>query len=327
MTKVIEEVLEICLEKIRTGEATIEECTQEFPRYKTELAETLPLIVPLKSLEQIKPSPAFSMNAGVRLASKLPDKSVTFWGLLRRTFTMETVQPIRRFRMIQPIVAVLLAVSMLVASPFAAQATAPGDLFYGLDRGIEQIILRLNKDPDNGILLRMEFATERLEEAEQKLFESEIENALVALRAYNEAIVEIAELMEELPDQNRITIRSMAQEEVALQEGLLTRLRLNWPEDAQSRNAYQKALQRSNMGVEQLFGPPETAPQGPTDVIPQGPNEEAPQGPNDAAPQGPNDAAPQGPNDAAPQGPNEEAPQGPNDAAPQGPSGNAPHTP
>jgi len=229
--------------------------------------------------------------------------------------------------MIQPIVAVLLAVSMLVASPFAAQATAPGDLFYGLDRGIEQIILRLNKDPDNGILLRMEFATERLEEAEQKLIESEIENALVALRAYNEAIVEIAELMEELPDQNRITIRSMAQEEVALQEGLLTRLRLNWPEDAQSRNAYQKALQRSNMGVEQLFGPPETAPQGPTDVIPQGPNQEAPQGPNDAAPQGPNDAAPQGPNDAAPQGPNDAAPQGPNDAAPQGPSGNAPHTP
>ena len=327
MTKAIEEVLEICVEKIRTGQATIEECAQEFPRYKTELRETLPIIGPLKSLEQIKPSQAFSMNAGVRLASKLSDKSVTFRGLFRRTFTRESVQPIRRFRMTQPIIAVLIAVSMLVASPFAAQATAPGDLLYGLDRNIEQIMLRLNTDPDNGILLRMEFATERLEEAEQKLGESEIENALVALRAYDEAIVEIAELMEELPDQNRVTLRLMAQEEVALQEGLLTRLRLNWPEDAQSRNAYQNALQRSNMGAEQLFGPPEIAPQEPTDLIPQGPSEEAPQGPNDSAPQGPSEEAPQGPIDATPQGPNDAAPQGPNDAAPQGPDGNTPHTP
>ena len=213
--------------------------------------------------------------------------------------------------MTQPIIAVLLAVSMLVASPFAALAAAPGDLLYGLDRSIEQIMLRLNTDPENGILLRMEFATERLEEAEQKLGESDIENALVALIAYDEAIVEIAELMEELPDQNRVSLRSMAQEEVALQEGLLTRLRLNWPEDAQARNAYQNALQRSNMGAEQLFGPPETAPQGPTDLIPQGPN----------------DAAPQGPNDVAPQGPNEEAPQGPTESAPQGPGENAPHAP
>ena len=307
----IEEVLEICVEKIRTGQTTIEGCAQEFPQYQTELREMLPMVAPLKSLEQIKPSPIFSKNAGVRLASKLPDKSVTFWGIVCRIFTTEQAQPIRRFRMIQPIVAVLLAVSMLVASPFAAQATAPGDLLYGLDRGIEQVILGLTADPDKEIFLRMQFATERLEEASQKLSESEMENALVALRAYDEAIVEIAELMEALPDQNRVALRLMTQEEVALQEGLLTRLRPNWPEDAQSRNAYQNALQRSNMGAEQLFGPPELAPQGPSENAPQGPNNEAPQGPNEEAPQGPDDAAP----------------QGPNDAAPQGPSGNAPHSP
>jgi len=140
------------------------------------------------------------------------------------------------------------------------------------------------------------------------LGESEMENALVALRDYDEAIVEIAKLMEELPDQNRVALRTMAQEEVALQGGLLTRLRLNWPEDAQARNAYQNALQRSNMGVEQLFGPPETAPQGTNEEAPQGPNENVPQGPNGEAPQSPTDTAPQGPKDEAPQGPTDKAP-------------------
>jgi len=159
MKETIKEALEICIEKIRTGQTTIEGCAQEFPQYQNELREMLPFIASLKSLEQIKASPIFSKNAGVRLASKLPDKSVTFWGSFCHLFTRETVQPIRRFSMIQSIFAVILAVSMLVASPFAAQATGPGDAFYGLDRGIEQILLRLNTDPENGILLRMQFAT------------------------------------------------------------------------------------------------------------------------------------------------------------------------
>ena len=327
MTKTIDEVLEISLEKISNGEATIEECAREFPQFQTELREMLPLVVSLKSLEQIEPSPAFSQHAARRLVSKLPDKPVTFLGLFRRIFTKETDQPIRRFRISQSFVALLLAVSMLVASPFAVQATGPGDWLYGLDRIVEQTRLRLATDPELGLTLRLRFATERLEEVQQKLRQGKMENALTALRAYDEAIVEIAGLIEKSPVQDRLTLRTMTQETLALQAGILDRIRLSWPEDAQARNAYQKALQRSNMGIDKLFGPPETIPQGPGDATPQGPGEATPQGPGEATPQGPGEATPQGPGEATPHGPGEATPQGPGEATPQGPGEATPQGP
>lgn len=192
----------------------------------------------------------------------------------------------------QLIFSVILALGLLFGAPLAVDASGPGDLLYEIDRSIEEIRLKLTSDEDKALAIRMKNASERLEEAYQKVQAGDMENALIALENYTDAMDEINANEE---GQVRAETRTMTQEEGALQAGTLDRLRLSQPEEAQARNAYQEALQRANMGLEQHLGPPESAPQGPSDDVPKGPASENGQGPTEDAPKGPNEDAPQGP--------------------------------
>ncbi len=300
MPESIEEILEICIDKMKNESLTVEECIAEFPQYQNELEEMLPLVASVSSLKQIKPSNQFSWHAANRITAKLPDAPVTFWERIRHTFQKEIFIKDRSIKMPQIIVSIIIALSLMFGGSYAVEAAGPGDLLYDLDRGVEQIRLKLTSDPVKVLELKMQIASERLEEAYNKLMKGDVDNALRALEQYNKNIEEINAYED---GQVREETRTMTQEEGAMQAGTLLRLRESQPEDAQARNAFQKALQRANMGLEQLFGPPEEAPQGPSEDVPQGPNSEDAQGPTEDAPMGPNEEAPQGPTDNAPKGP------------------------
>jgi len=264
----------------------------EFPEHEAELSELLPLSFSLKNLQAIKPSPRFTINANNRLEEKLSDHPVTFGALIRHIFKKQTYYPSRRFGMPQIIVSLIVAISLLIGGSFAVGASGPGDLLYDLDRGIEEFRLRITGSPEKATTLRIQNATERLVEAENKLQKGDLENAIRALEAYNRAVDEVIG-NEEAPV--REEVRTMTQEEGATQAGTLDRIRLSQPENAQARSAFQKALQRANIGMDALFGPPEGAPQGPSEDVPQGPTSEDAQGPNEDAPQGPPEGPPYGP--------------------------------
>ncbi len=296
----IEEALEICIEKLNNKTATVAECLAEFPEHASELSELLPLSYSLKNLQGVKPSARFTVNANHRLATKLSDHPVTFGAFVRHIFQKQTYQPTRSFGMSQIIVSIILAVSLLLGGSAAVDASGPGDLLYEIDRSVELIRLRLTGNPEKAAALRVEYATERLEEAEMKLQRGDMENALKAMEAYSSMVDEVIDEKQVL---NREEVRTMTQEEGALQAGTLDRIRLSQPEDAQARSAFQKALQRANMGVDALFGPYEGAPQGPSEDVPQGPASDDAQGPTEEAPQAPPEDAPQGPTDGPPYGP------------------------
>jgi hypothetical protein len=300
MPEKIEEILEICLEKIKSERCTTEDCLVDYPQYQHELREMLPLAISLSALQQIKPSKEFAWQAANRLTDQLPDAPVTFWDRIRLMLMNGTILKNRSIKMPHIILSMIIALSLLFGGTFAVEASGPGDLLYELDRSVEQIRLRLTGNPEKALALRMQNASERLEEAYKKLQKGDVENALRAMEAYNKALDEINANEE---GQVRTETRTMTQEEGALQQGTLDRIRLSQPEEAQARSAFQKALQRANMGLEKLFGPPEEAPQGPSEDVPQGPNSEDAQGPTEEAPQGPNEDAPQGPTDDAPNGP------------------------
>jgi len=260
----------------------------------------LPLAVSVNALREVKPSEQFASQAANRLIAKLPDAPVTLWDRIRLIFMKDTIIMNRSIKMPQIIATIIIAISLMVGGSFAVEASAPGDLLYELDRSFEQIRLRLTSNPEEALALRMQYASERLEEAYKKVQKGDVENALRALEAYNEALDEIDP---KEAGQVRTETRTMTQEEAANQAGTLDRIRLSQPEEAKARNAFQKALHRANMGLEILLGPPEGIPQGPSEDVPQGPNSEGAQGPTEGAPQGPNEDAPQGPTDDAAPGP------------------------
>ena len=298
----------------------------EFPQFKEELLEILPLITPLKTLNQIKPNEKFSKNAGERLLARLPDLPVTFWSNFRLIFKNKIFKPTRRLTMPQTLVSIIVALSILFGGSYAIEASGPGDVFYQADRVIEVFRERLTLSLEKEISLRFRFATERLEEAQKKISEGNIEDSMSGLAAYNKAIIEIIKIVGENQNSlNQEEIREMSQESLSKQAGILDRIRLSWPEhDTKHQHAYQKSYQIANMGAEALLGPNEDAPFGPPEEAPLGPNEDAPQAPNEDAPQAPNEDEHQAPNEDAPQEPNEDAPQEPNDDAPQGPTSGKP---
>lgn len=305
MPETIEEALEICLEKINENSSTIEDCLADFPQYENELREILPLLATVKSLNQIKPSKQFSWQATNRLVEKLPDAPVTIWDRFRHIFRNHTYLKNRSNKMPQIIVSIIIALSLLLGGSFAVEASGPGDFLYKLDRSVEQVKLQLTSNSEKALTLRLQNASERLEEAYKKLQQGDTENALRALQEYNKVLDQIRINERE---QVREETRTMTQDEGAQQAGTLLRIRESQPEDAQAQSAFQKELQRANMGLEQLFGPPEEAPFGPGTEDAQGPDDEAPLGPNEDAPQGPAEDAPQGPTEDSPNGPNKGKP-------------------
>lgn len=305
MPETIEEALEICIDNINEKSSTIEECLSDFPQYEDELREMLPLLLAVKSLDQIKPSAQFSWQAANRIIEKLPDAPVTIWDRFRHIFRKNPYLLNRSNKMLQIVVSIIIALSLLLGGSYAVEASGPGDFLYQLDIGIEQVRLQWTTNSEKALTLRFQNASERLEEAYKKLQQGDTDNALKALQEYNKVLdrIRINERQ-----QVREETRTMTQDESAQQAGTLLRIRESQPEDAQARSAFQKELQRANMGLEQLFGPPDEAPFGPGSEDAQGPNEEAPLGPNEDAPQGPSEDSPQGPSDESPNGPNKGKP-------------------
>ena len=129
MPESFEKILDICITRITDGSGTLEDCTRNFPRYENELREILPLVVSLNALAETNPDETFSKNAGSRLAAKLPEQTVTFWGTLRHILTKPLIFPPRRLSMPQIIITVIAALSLLLSGTFGVQAAAPGDFF------------------------------------------------------------------------------------------------------------------------------------------------------------------------------------------------------
>jgi hypothetical protein len=51
MPEKFEDILEICIEKVNSGSANIEECITAYPAHQAELREMLPLVVSLQPLK------------------------------------------------------------------------------------------------------------------------------------------------------------------------------------------------------------------------------------------------------------------------------------
>lgn len=167
-----DEVLEQCLDKIASDEATAEECLARNPNFSIELEPYLAAAQRLKRGREISPSPFFA----ARLRSELMQKTKT------------TAQPRSRFSwpVFFPRMALNMAVlvlAFLVVSTAFAQSALPGESLYGLKLVSENAWRVVTIDPVGTDLL---IAERRINEY-MAVSKDEVRRARV-LNGYNDVL-------------------------------------------------------------------------------------------------------------------------------------------
>jgi len=125
--------------------------------------------------------------------------------------------------MLRVVFAVVLGLAVAMGGVVAvADAAGPGDLLFGVDRAVEQVRLRLTTDGVAEARLRLEFAVERLEEAELELTtDGNLQNVEVALAAFNTALADLQPLLDQLTPEQRTMVQEAFAYLLSSREGIV----------------------------------------------------------------------------------------------------------
>jgi hypothetical protein len=249
-----DEALTNCLERLKNTNSSIEDCAAQYPQHQDELVEMLGLVSSLNSLDQISPRGRFTENAGKRLVSKLPDRNV-YYGQKTRPIRLKrnlNYNFRRGFGRVRIVLLVVMLLSVFTGgTAFAADSAAPGDMLYGLDLTIERIQLDLAPNTQASTRIHIKIAAERLEEAEHKLNEGDVENGYVALVAYEREIVTLTELVGTADGVYQERLTELVDTALSKNQEYLNDLLTKSPD--QARDGIQRALEASSKLKNNIF--------------------------------------------------------------------------
>jgi hypothetical protein len=220
MTKAYElsEIIDRCLEGIEAGTWDLADCLAEFPEQRAELKVMLPIALSLREVASMRIPEESRRSASDRLQQRLQASGrppgvefVTESPSLRSM--LRTWNPFRQRRVgrMPALISIFLAIAALVTgTAVGADAAGPGDLLYGVDLAVEQVQLWLTIDDESEVELQLEFASERLEEAELEI-EAEGDTAAIdeALAAFDELMVALEPLFADLTPEQQAELAEM----------------------------------------------------------------------------------------------------------------------
>jgi hypothetical protein len=168
----IADALADCLTQIEAGHLTAEECLDRYPTYATEIRQLLLTSQALREVPPVAPSQAFRGQARQRLLAQLPASPAEpagFFATLRYKWQQFSLIPRTRRYGMAWILALVMAASVILGggTVLAADAAAPGDLLYPVDRSLEDWRTNLTHNPEALLKLQLSFAKERLAEAQK----------------------------------------------------------------------------------------------------------------------------------------------------------------
>jgi hypothetical protein len=158
-----EEILANCIEEIRGGKSTIEDCVKRYPHLGDELRSLLEIAASLKP-DEVTPSPQFKERAKLHLFDeaqpapmKVPQQSPRKW---YRT-------PSRILASVS--IAMLILVVAGGSTVYAAQSSLPGDTLYPVKTGVENLQLAITTSPAVKANLYLKFTQRRIDEVQQEV--------------------------------------------------------------------------------------------------------------------------------------------------------------
>jgi Domain of unknown function (DUF5667) len=248
MSEAIEEVLAKCLDQMEAG-ANLESCLADFPEQTAELEPLLHMTQQMKYLTKVGPRPAFARNARWDLEDQLrtSGNAVTLNRRNRHPKQEPKLLLQRRFSvsMLQLMIAAVLALTATTGgAAYAANASDPGDFLHGLDLVMENVQLNLAPDVWSKVQLRLEFASERLVEAQGTFAENNTTDGLEAVNEYGTEISAVAQLIGSADGADQEALALLLETTRGVHEDVLTNLLETVPEQAQE--SIQRAIDASH---------------------------------------------------------------------------------
>ncbi|MBE0431618.1 MAG: hypothetical protein IBX67_07305 [Dehalococcoidia bacterium] len=163
--KRFEDILTECIEDVKAGRSSIDDCLDRHPSVRERLEPLLRIALEIRGVPDVKPSPAFKVRARVRFMEQIRHRqAVSRWPWFRYNGQI-SLSPHRRFSMVHIIVAIALALSALAGgTAYAAQASLPGDPLYSVKLGTEQAGMLLTGDDSTRAERALSLAERRVRE-------------------------------------------------------------------------------------------------------------------------------------------------------------------
>ena len=159
-----EEILAVCLEEIRSGKSTIEECTTRYPELGKELFTLLEIAGSVKPYD-VTPTPEFKQRGKRYLFEKMQQEPLAKVSGRPRFWPEQTWA-----RVIASLVVALVIIGAAGGSTvYAAQSSLPGDPLYGVKIGVENLQLAVTTDKIAKANLHLDFAQKRIDEVTQQV--------------------------------------------------------------------------------------------------------------------------------------------------------------
>jgi hypothetical protein len=158
-----EEILAICIDEIRAGRSTVEECVARYPDFGKDLRDLLEISIAVKP-EAVVPSPQFKERAKLHLfddPQHAPVKSS------HRFWSWHEMTPVKILASV--LIGVLILAVAGGTTVYAAQSSLPGDALYSVKTGAENVQLALTTSTASKVNLYLKIAQRRVDEVTRQL--------------------------------------------------------------------------------------------------------------------------------------------------------------
>jgi hypothetical protein len=193
----IELILQDCLEKIQSGQATLDGVLAQYPGLADELRPPLESALWFRMRRAtLDPRPGFVSASRRRLVEQIRQeqavKAVPIYSrgviAIGQFFSVITTQRRLAFQIALVFVLLLGLVAGSAGTARAAQDSLPGDLFYGVKLSLEKAAVALARDEADRAELHIRFAQRRLEEIQALISVNRPEDIPEAVVLYEEHV-------------------------------------------------------------------------------------------------------------------------------------------
>ncbi len=232
------QILDECLDQILSGEATLEACQRAYPEFAEALGEWMDSVGLVKSvITAASPRPGFVDATETRLMNRMraarprparparhrsPSLAQRLFGARKLAFALASV---------------LLAFFMLTSSAgvaLASEQALPGDVLYGVKRGLEEARIALTADPISQVELLGSFADRRLSEIEDLTAAGRQEELPTAVSDYEKAMDRLSGASAHVPPESQATTEAQIDSQLARHLAVLERVQQQVPPQAQA---------------------------------------------------------------------------------------------